>query len=131
MLVLVVARSGSVSDGVVALLRASSEWDQIVQVENPNAAWDFVQTICPEITIIHAAQLLPELTKFISREKKFCQCPLLVIVNSEEDRKTAVSLGADVVVLEGIPSAKLASHIKTLLQQIPETKTVESNENTL
>jgi len=122
MLALVVARPGSVRDGLVALLSARPDVRKLVQIEQAEDAWDFVQTIFPDITLIHASPLTQELSNFISQAKQFCQRPLLTIVNSEVDRKTAVAQGADVVVMEGLPSAKLAGHITALLHQNSATQ---------
>jgi hypothetical protein len=55
--------------------------------------------------------------------KQSCQCPLLAIVNSEEARKLFIAQGADVVVMEGLPSAKLKNLITSLLQQNADTLT--------
>ncbi len=118
MLALVIAHPGLVRDGLTALLSATSGVEKIVQVEHADAAWDFMQSICPNIAIIHAPQLTSELTELISRVKKsYCQVPLLVLVTNEADRETAVSKGADIVILEGTPSSKLSAYITTLLQQ--------------
>ncbi len=124
MLALVVARPGPVCDGLVALLGATPNVRKIVQIAKPEDAWDFVQTICPDITIICASPFSNRLANLISQVKAFGEWPLLAIVNSEEDRQTAVADGADVVVMEGLPSSKLAMHITTLLQQHSETQTV-------
>ena len=124
MLALVIARPGPVCDGLVALLGATPNVRKIVQIAQPEDAWDFVQTICPDITIICASPFANSLANLISQLKASCRRPILAIVNSEEDRQTAVSYGADVVVMEGLPSSKLAMHITTLLQQHSETQTV-------
>jgi DNA-binding NarL/FixJ family response regulator len=117
MLALVVARPGPVRDGLVALLEAAPDVRKIVQIAQANDALDFVQTISPDITLIHATPHSSELGILISRMKRLCRCPLLAIVDSEEDRKTAVAQGADDVVLEGLPAVKLATHITLLLHQ--------------
>ena len=124
MLALVVARPGPVCDGLVALLGAIPDVRKIVQVTGAQDAWDFTQTLCPNITLIHASPLSSSLANFVQQMKLFCVQPIVVIVNSEEDRKTAVADGADIVVMEGLPSSKLAMHITTLLQQHSETQTV-------
>jgi len=117
MLALVVARPGPVCDGLVALLGVSQTVTKIVQIAQPEDAWDFAQSICPDLTIIHASLLTPGLVNLITQMKAFCGRPLLAIVNSEEDRKTAFAYGAGNVVMEGIPSSKLSTRISTLLQQ--------------
>ena len=122
MLALVVARPGPVCDGLVALLVAIPDVRKIVQVAGAQDAWDFTQTLCPNITLIHASPLSSSLTNFVLQMKLFCVQPIVAIVNSEEDRQTAVSNGADVVFMEGLPSAKLAAHITIQLQQQAETK---------
>jgi len=118
MLALLVAGSGPVRDGLVALLEATPDVRKIVQISQTEDVLEFVQTISPDIALIHASPLSLELTTLISSMKRSCRCPLLVIVSSEEARKTAVAQGADVVVLEGLPSAKLANHITSLLHHI-------------
>jgi DNA-binding NarL/FixJ family response regulator len=116
MLALVVARPGPVCDGLVALLGATPNVRKIVQIARSEDAWDFVQTICPKITIIHASPLTDSLANLISQMRAFCRRPILAIVNSEEDRQTAVAFGADVVVMEGLPSSKLAVYISSLTE---------------
>ncbi len=118
MLALVVAHPGLVRDGLTALLSATPGVGKIVQVEHADAAWDFMQSICPNIAIIHAPQLTSELTELISQVKNnYRQVPLLIIVTNEADRETAVSSGAVIAIMEGIPSYKLSAYITTLLQQ--------------
>ncbi len=129
MLALIVARPGLVRDGLSALLSATPDIHQIVQVEEAAAAWDFVQTICPSLTIIHASSLTSDLIDFVKKEKDFCHCSQLLIVTNETDRKTAVSLNPDLVIMEGTPSAKLAHHITTLIDQQSEDQSGHLKEN--
>ena len=122
---LVIARPGPICDGLVALLRASSHTRQIMQVAESEAALDFVHAVCPDISLLHASPLNSELTSLISKLKVACRKPILVIVANEEDRKMAVAHAADIVVIEGLPSSKLAAHIATLLQQYDDSKPIE------
>ena len=122
MLALVVANPGPVRDGLVALLESRPDVRKIVQIAQADDALDFVQTVSPDFTLIHASFLSQELAGLISKIKRFCKCPLLAIVNSEEARKTLAAQGADIVVLEGLPSAKLAAHITMLLYQDSDSK---------
>ena len=117
MLALIVARPGPVCDGLVALLGASPDVRKIVQVARAEDAWDFVQSICPDLTLIYDSPLTSDIANLISQMKASCGWPVLIIVNSEEDRQTAVAHDADVVVMEGLPSSKLAAQIISLLQQ--------------
>jgi DNA-binding NarL/FixJ family response regulator len=125
MLALVVARPGPVRDGLVALLEATPDIRKTVQIVRAEDAWDFAQDICPEITLIHASPFSSELVTTISKMKDYCRCPLLVIVNGETERKMADAQGADIVVLEGLPPAKLANHITSLLHQNSDNLTRE------
>jgi DNA-binding NarL/FixJ family response regulator len=122
MLALIIARSGAVRDGLVALLEATMEIELIVQSAGAQPAWNLVHDLNPNITLIYVASLTQEFATFIAKMNTSGNCPILAIVNREEDRQTAVSLGADIVVLEGLPSARLADHITTLLQQDSEIK---------
>ena len=117
MLALVVARPGPVCDGLVALLGASPDVRKIVQVARAEDAWDFVQSIYPDMTLIYASPLTSDVANLISQIKAYCGRPVLIVVSSEEDRQTAVAHDADVVVMEGLPSSKLATQITSLLQQ--------------
>jgi DNA-binding NarL/FixJ family response regulator len=125
MLALILARPGPICDGLVALLRARPDVRKIVQTTGPIDALDFAQTIHPDITLVHTSSLSQGLVSFITQIKKICDNPLLMIVAREEDRKTAITQGADIVIMEGLSSEKLAIHITTLLQQYSETKSVE------
>lgn len=115
MLALIVAHPSSVRDGLVALLEASPEINKIVQVEKLKSAWDIVEVICPNITLVYFASLTSEHAAFITKLNTGRISPILAIVNSEEDRQKTIAIGADIVVMEGLPSAKLATYITTLL----------------
>ena len=117
MLALVVARPGPVNDGLVALLEAAPQVRKIAHVRTANDAWDFVNKICPDITLIHAATLSEELATFMADYKVACSSPLLAVVLSEEERQMALAYGADIAVIEGLPASKLSAHLASLLQQ--------------
>lgn len=114
MLALVVAQHGPVRDGLVALLEASPDINKIVQIKEAESAWDFVQAISPNITLIYATSLTQEISTLIAKLNGAFGSPILAIVASEEDRIIALDAGADVAVLEGLPSSKLAIHIAQL-----------------
>lgn len=114
MLALVVAQHGPVRDGLVALLEASPDINKIVQIKEAESAWDFVQAISPNITLIYATSLTQEISTLIAKLNGAFGSPILAIVASEEDRIIALDAGADVAVLEGLPSSKLAIHIAKL-----------------
>jgi DNA-binding NarL/FixJ family response regulator len=122
MLALIVSRSCAVRDGLVALLEATLEIDIIVQSMGVQSAWNLVQDVNPDITLVYIEYLTQDLATFIANLNSTCNSPILAIVNSEIDRQKIVDYGADIVVLEGLPSAKLANHITTLLQQDSEIK---------
>ena len=122
MLALIVSRSCAVRDGLVALLEASQEIDIIVQSLGAQSAWNLVQDVNPDITLVYIDYLTQELATFIANLNSTCISPILAIVNSEVDRQKIVACGADIVVMEGLPSAKLATHITALLQQDSEIK---------
>jgi DNA-binding NarL/FixJ family response regulator len=126
MLALIVACPGAVRDGLVALLEAAPEIDKIVQVEKVKPAWDFVQVIQPNITLIYTISITPELAAFIAKLVGDQLSPILAIVESEEDRHTAVSQGADVAIMAGLPPPKLRTHITTLLHKDSETRKSQS-----
>ncbi len=121
MLALIVAEPGLVRDGLVALLEETPDVRRIMQIPYAADAGDFVNKMPPDITLIQAAPFTQELASFVSQLKRSCRSPVLAIVDSEEDRKTAVSRGTDVVVMEGLPSSKLAALIASLLQQDADT----------
>ena len=123
MLALVVARHSTVRDGLVALLEASPDIDKIMQVEKAGPALDVVRAIQPDITLLYNTALTSELLALVAELKEACTCPLVAVVGSEEDRKAAISYGADVAVLEGLPSSKLQTEIERLLQQQLVSKT--------
>ena len=57
MLALIVARPGPVNDGLVALLEAAPQVRKIAHVRTAVDAWDLVNEICPDITLVHASNL--------------------------------------------------------------------------
>ena len=117
MLALVVARHGPVRDGLVALLEASPDISKIVQVKKAQSAWEFAQDLCPDITLIYSPSLAPDLVDLIRNLSGSCSNPIMAIVGSEEDRKTAVACGVDIGLMEGLPSTKLAVYIAQLIPQ--------------
>jgi len=117
MLALVVAQHGPVRDGLVSLLEASPHINKIVQVKEIGAAWDLVQAISPDITLIYVISLTQELSTFITNLNGVCSFPILAIVGSEDDRRMALVAGADVAFLEGVPSSKLANQIEQSIQR--------------
>lgn len=117
MLALIVAQPGPVNDGLVALLEAAPQVRKIAHVRTAKDAWDFVNTICPDIAVIHTTSLLPDLAAFITDYKDRCRSPLLAIVLNEEDRQLAEAHGADIAVMEGLPSSKLSLHLASLMQE--------------
>lgn len=116
MLALVVAKPGPVSDGLVALLDAAPQVRKVAHVRTADDAWDFVNEICPDITLVHAATLSQELVTFMADFKAVYGSPLLAIVPGEEERQMALAQGADIVVIEGLPASKLSAHLADLLQ---------------
>lgn len=120
MLALIVARPGPVNDGLVALLEAMPIVRKIAHVRAVGDAWDFSNTICPDITLVHAPTLSRELATFIADYKNLCRSPLLVIALNEEDRQSAKSHGADIAIIEGLPSSKLVAYLTSLLEQRAE-----------
>lgn len=117
MLALVVARPGPVNDGLVALLDAAPQVRKVAHVRTADDAWDFVNKICPDIALVHAADLSQELATFMADYKAACGSPLLAIVLGEEERQIALANGADIAVIEGLPASKLSAHLASLLQQ--------------
>jgi hypothetical protein len=120
MLALIVARPGPLNDGLVALLEAAPQVRKIAHVRTAEDAWDFINTICPDIAVIHAATLSPELVTLIADYKDRCRTPLLAIVLNEEDRQVAEANGADMAVIEGLPSFKLSLYLTSLMQESSE-----------
>lgn len=117
MLALIVARPGPVNDGLVALLEAAHQVRKIAHVRTAEDAWDFVNMICPDIVVIHATTLSPELATFIADYKaRFC-APLLAIMLNEEGRQLAEAHGADIAVIEGLPSSQVSLHLSSLMQR--------------
>lgn len=93
---------------------------KIAHVRTAEDAWDFVNKICPDIAVIHAATLSPELVTLIADYKDRCRTPLLAIVLNEEDRQVAEANGADMAVIEGLPSFKLSLYLTSLMQESSE-----------
>lgn len=120
MLALIVAHPGPVKDGLVALFEAVPQVGKIAHVRTAKDAWELVNAVCPGIAVIHANTLSPELATFIADYKDLCRSPLLAIVLHEEDRQLAMNHGADVAVIEGLPSSKLSVSLASLLQERSE-----------
>lgn len=113
---LVVARPDAISDGLVALLRTIPEIRQIAQVAETVDAWEFIQALEPDLILIHAVPLLDEITDFVRQVACTYNIPQLVIVGSTLDCQTLRTRDTDIVVIEGIASAQIRTHILSIVQ---------------
>lgn len=120
MLSLLVARPGPVCDGLVALLGANPDIRKLVQTVDVVDALDFVQTVEPDIILIHAVPRTTEIADFIQQLRETYQIPVLAVVDSNADRAALEAVGVDIVAMAGLPSVKLSAHITSLLKQETE-----------
>lgn len=116
MLSLVVARPGAIADGLVALLRSVPDIRQIAQVVEPTDALDFIQALKPDLILIHAVPLCQEMTDFVGQVAGSYEIPQLIVVGSKSDAQRLRVRNTDIVVIEGVSSAQIRTHILSITQ---------------
>lgn len=120
-LALIVAKPGHIWDGVQSLLRSLPEIEIIAEVKCPEVLLKMGSEMQPDLIFLDASlfgeNIRNVITK-ISREWSHTQC--VVLVEESQDQQAIYEAGADLVVPQGFPAAKLVAAIEELLSALLE-----------
>lgn len=115
-LTLVVSKSDSLQDGLLALLTTIPQIDPVLSMEELSTALRLVENQQPALAILEMS--IPEVKEVIRQIKESCS-PIhtIVLVDDVRGQKDAEELGADSVLLKGFPAQKLVDIIEKLVDQ--------------
>jgi two-component system response regulator DevR len=113
---LIVTRPGSLQSGLQALMTTIPQIGIVGQACNAEAALRMVTTLSPELVLLDT-DLPDDETWIVLRQIKTrwprIQC--VVLADNVRHQQEAEVAGADVVLLKGLPPAKLIANIEELL----------------
>lgn len=115
-LTLVVSNSGSLQNGILALLTTIPQIRPVLADEELNTALRLVDCHQPILAILDLS--IPEAKEVIRQIKESCPpIHMIVIVDDVRGQKDAEELGADRVLLKGFPAQKLVDIVEKLVDQ--------------
>lgn len=115
-LTLVISNSGSLQNGLLALLTTIPQINPVLADEKLSTVLRLVEYHQPALAILDMS--IPEVKDVIQQIKELCpQIHLIVLVNSVKGQNDAEELGADSVLLKGFPAQKLVDVIEKLTDQ--------------
>jgi DNA-binding NarL/FixJ family response regulator len=115
-LILIVARPGPLSDGLVALLSALSQADQVLQAADPTAALDLAAANRPHLVIVDAAVADKTLLDLLRALRPLANYSL-VLADDVRQTKLIEPAGADAVILKGIAATEMIALVEGLLEK--------------
>ena len=114
---LVVSNSGSLQNGLLALLTTIPQINPVLSEEELSTVLRMVENHQPALAILDMS--IPEVKEVILKIKELCpQIYLIVIVNNVKGQKDAEELGADSVLLKGFPAQKLVDIVEKHINQL-------------
>jgi DNA-binding NarL/FixJ family response regulator len=115
-LTLVVSNSGSLQNGLLALLTTIPQINPVLAEEELSSALRLAENRQPALAILDMS--IPEVKEVIRQIKELCpQIHLIVLVNNVEGQKDAEELGVDSVLLKGFSAQKLVDIVEKLIDQ--------------
>ncbi len=113
---LVVSNSGSLQNGLQALLTTIPQISPVLAEEDLSSVLRLVENHQPALAILDLS--VPEVKDVIQQIKELCpQIHLIVLVNNVKGQKDAEELGADSVLLKGFPAHKLVDIVEKFIGQ--------------
>ena len=113
---LIIANPGSLSDSLKKLLESTFQVKPACQVEDYETALGIVKQHRPELVVLDFNLPQGESLASLQLLKEACpQVPCLVMVDSEQDLRSAQSAGAEVVLIKGTPAGTFLKTIEELL----------------
>lgn len=115
-LALIVAKPGHLWDGVQSLLRTLPEIEIIAEIKYPSVLLKMGNEMQPDLILLDqnlfGENILKAITK-INEEWPHTQC--VVLMEDSQHHQAVYDAGADLVVHQGFPAAKLVTAIEKLL----------------
>ena len=116
MLTLVVSNSGSLQNGLFALLTTIPQISPVFVEEKYSAAMRLVDNHQPGLVILDMS--IPEVKEVIPQIKELCpQIQLIVLVDNVRGQKEVEELGVDSVLVKGFSAQMLVDIVEKLIDQ--------------
>ena len=113
---LVVSNSGSLQNGLLALLTTIPRISPLLTDEELSSALRLVESHQPALAVLDMS--MPDIKEIIRRMKQLCpHIHLIVLVENAIGQKGAEELGVDSVLLKGFPAQKLVDIVEKLIDQ--------------
>jgi DNA-binding NarL/FixJ family response regulator len=115
--ILIVARSGSLSDGLAALLSALPQVSQVLQARDLDTAVRLTVANQPQLIIVdcdHSGDGLGRLLNTLRRQAPAVR--YLALAGNVEQKKSIEKLHADAVLLKGAPATAIITMVESLLE---------------
>jgi len=126
LMVLIVSPPGDLQIGIQALLTTHLDVDVLVVGEG-SSALKIIERHNPTLIILDQDILGNSVAKIVHDVKtKWSEIICIVMVNDDGGRQSFKDTGADLVIIKGLPGAKLVAEIKKLLN-LEEWKTLRRN----
>jgi DNA-binding NarL/FixJ family response regulator len=125
-LALFVSNTGSLQNGLLALLTTIPQISPVLIDEELSTALRMVENHQPALAILDMS--IPEVKEAIRQIKELCpHIHLIVLANNVNGQKDAEELGVDTVLLKGFPAQKLVDIVEELIDQRGSTSPNQTN----
>jgi DNA-binding NarL/FixJ family response regulator len=125
-LALFVSNSGSLQNGLLALLTTIPQISPVLADKDLSTVLKLVENHQPALAILDMS--IPEVKEAIWQIKELCpHIHLIVLVNNVKGQKDAKELGVDRVLLKGFPAQKLVDVVEELIDQRGSTSPNQTN----
>jgi len=120
-LALVVSSSGSLQNGLLALMTTIPSVSAVLVAEDSNSALRMVENHQPALVILDMPSL--NVQDVIKKIKDLCpRIHLIVLAEDVAQQKAVDSYGADSVLLKGFPAQKLIAIVEDLTRKVEESR---------
>jgi DNA-binding NarL/FixJ family response regulator len=114
--VLIVAKPGPLREGLGALMSAIPQINRIDEVDSASLALAMVREQPPAVVLLGTFSLGDEIWRILRQIKaQWPRIRCVVLAENEQQGCEAQAAGADAVLLNGFPAARLVSTIQSLL----------------
>ena len=125
-LALVVSSSGSLQNGLLALMTTIPTISAVLVAEDVNSALRVVENHQPALIILDMS--LAEVQEVVQQIKSRCSnIHLIVLVEDIAQQKEVEELGVDSVLLKGFPAQKLIAIVENIIDFRKDTPPVQTD----
>jgi len=115
---LVVARPGHLGGGLQSLLRTVPQIEIIAETKDPAVLLRMGAEMQPDLVLLDASLFDEDTWSVLTKNKsEWTHTQYVVLVADDQQRQKAEEAGAELVLPEGFPAAKLVASIEALLSQ--------------